>query len=163
MRSAEYWIKKLNLLPHPEGGFFKESYRSDELISSEALPNRYSSSRTFSTQIYFMLVKGNHSSFHRLTSDETWHFYDGSPVTLWLLSEEGGLREVTLGLDENSDPQFTVPRGSWFASEVVGDGDYSLVGCSVAPGFDFADFEMAKRESLYEKFPFEIVKRLSLP
>lgn len=163
MRSADYWIKKLNLLPHPEGGFFKESYRSDELISSEALPNRYNSARTFSTQIYFMLVKGNHSSFHRIESDETWHFYDGSPVTIWLLSEEGGLMEVRLGLDENSDPQFTVPKGCWFAAEVVGDGDFSLVGCSVAPGFDFADFEMAKRESLYEKFPFEIVKRLSMP
>lgn len=163
MRSAEYWIKKLNLLPHPEGGFFKESYRSDELISSEALPDRYNSARTFSTQIYFMLVKGNHSSFHRLTSDETWHFYDGSAVTIWLLSEEVGLKEVRLGLDENSNPQFTIPKGCWFAAEVFGDGEYSLVGCSVAPGFDFADFEMAKRESLYEKFPFEIVNRLSLP
>lgn len=163
MRSAEYWIKKLNLLPHPEGGFFKESYRSDESIPLNALPNRYTSDRTFSTQIYFMLVKGNHSAFHRIKSDETWHFYDGSPITIWLLSEEGGLREVTLGLDEGSFPQFTISKGVWFAAEVFGGGDFSLVGCSVAPGFDFADFEMAKRESLYEKFPFEIVKRLSLP
>jgi predicted cupin superfamily sugar epimerase len=161
MRTSEYWIKKLNLQPHPEGGFFRETYRSEEIIPAEALPKRYTSPHSYSTQIHFMLVKGNHSSFHRLKSDETWHFYDGSPVTIWLVSDEYGLQEVTLGLDGDAQPQFTIPKGYWFAAEVKGDGEFSLVGCSVAPGFDFADFEMAKRESLYEKFPFETVKRLS--
>jgi predicted cupin superfamily sugar epimerase len=163
MNNAQYWIEKLELLPHPEGGFYKEMYRSEEIIDQTALPERYIGNRSFATQIYFMLLRHNHSSFHRLNSDETWHFYDGSPVIIYLLSKKTGLQEISLGISTDSMPQFTIPKNCWFAAEVRGEGEFSLIGCTVAPGFDFADFELAKRGSLFKEFPFETVNRLSLP
>ena len=159
MNSKEYWREKLGLLPHPEGGYFKETYRSVESVPGSSLPARYGGDRVFATQIYFMLVKRNFSAFHRVASDETWHFYDGSPVVLHLLDHSGAHR-IIIGIGEGMEPQFTVPAGTWFAAEVEEGGEFSLVGCSVAPGFDFADFEMAKGEELYRQFPFEVVKRL---
>lgn len=159
MSRKEYWITKLGLLPHPEGGFFKESYRSTESIPGASLPARYGSDRSFSTQIYFMLVKGNFSAFHKVASDETWHFYNGAPVLLHLLDQSGHTK-IQIGIEDGMEPQITVPAGTWFAAEVAEGGDFSLVGCSVAPGFDFADFEMANKEELYKQFPYEVVNRL---
>jgi len=159
-RNKEYWIGKLHLNPHPEGGFFGETYRSDEEIEKSALPERYGGNRSFSTQIYFMLVSGNFSAFHKVNSDETWHFYDGSPVLLHCLHPGKGVITTTLGLEDGAEPQFTITRGVWFAAEVADGGDFSLVGCSVAPGFDFNDFQLAEKDILYSQFPLEIVKRL---
>ncbi len=159
MSRKAHWINILNLLPHPEGGFYRESYRATGSISAEALPARYAGSRAFVTHIYFMLVAGNFSAFHKVASDETWHFYDGSPVILYLLDENEGLKQVELGIDGDSEPQFTVPADTWMAAEVKDGSEFSLVGCSVAPGFDFADFTMAKRDELYRQFPLEIVQK----
>ena len=148
---TEYYIKKLNLESHPEGGYFKETYRSP--ISTDY--KNFKGPRNVSTGIYFMLTRGNFSAFHRIKSDEMWHFYSGDSLNVYVIYPEGKLEVIKLGLDLDSgqQPQAVVPAGCWFASRVVDDGDFSLVGCTVAPGFDFNDFEMAERQELIEEFP----------
>ena len=153
-RSA-YWQEQLQLQPHPEGGCFKETYRSAENIERQALPERYGGSRSYCTGIYFMLRAGEFSAFHRIQSDEMWHFYDGDPLTVSILHENGSLEEIRLGRDHANGEvlQAVVPRGVWFGSRVASGGDFALVGCTVAPGFDFADFEMAERTQLTNDYP----------
>ncbi len=158
--SAEYWIDKLKLEKHPEGGYFREVYRSDEYVSSEALPERFKGERCFATSIYFLLCNDNISAFHRIKSDETWHFYYGDSVNIFIINEKGALVITNLGNnpEKHETLQFTVPKNCWFAASVADDikkesFGYSLVGCTVAPGFDFADFEMADREELLLSFP----------
>ncbi len=152
---AQYWIKKLKLVKHPEGGYFREVYRSDELISKKHLPNRYSSFRAFSTSIFFLLKSDEFSAFHRLKSDEIWHFYDGSPLLLYMIDLNGKLTTIKAGRnpDNNEVLQIIIPKGFWFAAEVTVNNSFSLVGCTVSPGFDFEDFELARREELITKFP----------
>ena len=151
IRNAKYWVDQLNLLPHPEGGFYKETYRSQSNVDFVC----FSGKRSVSTGIYFLLTKGNFSAFHRIKSDEMWHFYSGDPIDIFILSPEGNLGKITLGLDLESGqtPQAVVPSGTWFASQVKEGGDHGLVGCTVAPGFDFDDFEMAKRDALIQAYP----------
>jgi len=153
--TANFWIEKLKLSRHPEGGYFREVYRSDEFIQKKGLPGRYSSFRSFSTSIYFLLKSGEISAFHRLKSDETWHFYEGSPLMLYIILMNGKLIEVKLGANlENKEVfQFTIPKGSWFASKPLLSNSFSLLGCTVAPGFDFDDFEMGKREQMLKAYP----------
>ncbi|MEL7148108.1 MAG: cupin domain-containing protein [Bacteroidota bacterium] len=146
-------IQALELLPHPEGGFYKETYRSPDLISTMELPDRFTGSRCYATAIYFLLVQESFSAFHRIKSDETWHFYEGSPIEIFILNQDGKLTRQVLGNEWQAGqlPQFTVPAQQWFASRVL--GPYGLAGCTVYPGFEFADFEMATREALQEAFP----------
>jgi len=148
MRDAGYWIKNLNLLPHPEGGYYKETYRSTEEINSNSLSNIFKGNRAYSTAIYFLLEKGNFSAFHRIKSDEIWHFYDGDPILIHVIDNNGKLTTHELGLEPQHGiiPQITVPANTWFASE--SKGNFSLAGCTVSPGFDFTDFEMADRNTL---------------
>jgi predicted cupin superfamily sugar epimerase len=155
MQTKEYWIQKLNLQKHPEGGYFSEVYRSEEEIKREHLPSRYSGARNHSTSIYFLLTSDEFSAFHRIKSDETWHFYSGQPVTIHLINEKGNYRSVKLGSNpENGEVfQFTIPRGTWFAASVEEKDSYALVGCTVAPGFHFDDFELGDREVLLRMFP----------
>lgn len=155
MDRAELWIKKLKLAPHPEGGWYKESYRSEENISQQALPDRFSGSRSFSTAIYFLLNGNDFSAFHKIKQDETWHFYDGSTLLLHIINDRKKYFSIKIGNDPHVDalPQYTVPAGCLFAAEVFDKKYFSLVGCTVAPGFDFADFEMPKREDLLKKYP----------
>ncbi len=152
MRNAQYWIKHLNLTSHPEGGYFKEVYRSDEGITRNSLPYRFPDDRAFSTSIYFLLEKGDFSAFHRIKSDEVWHFYDGDPVSIYVIDNNGKLTTHRLGLSpENSIlPQVTISANNWFASEST--GIFSLVGCTVSPGFDFNDFEMGDRNALIKQY-----------
>jgi predicted cupin superfamily sugar epimerase len=152
---AKEYIDKLQLKTHPEGGYYKEVYRSDELILSEHLPNRYKSSRSFSTSIYFMLEGKQFSSFHRLQSDEIWHFYDGTSLIVYILDEIGILEKIILGNDTKKGESFqvVVKKYTWFAAELVDKSSYALVGCTVSPGFDFSDFELGERYKLIEKFP----------
>ncbi len=147
-------IDYLQLKPHPEGGWYRESYRSDEEIPENGLPERYSGKRSFGTAIYFMLEKSDFSAFHRVKSDEIWHYYAGSSVIIHQISSDGKYISVQLGSDIESGQQFqyTVPAGRWFAAE-ISCGAFSLVGCTVAPGFDFTDFEMADREILLKNYP----------
>lgn len=155
MLTSKEIIKKLDLIAHPEGGYFKEVYRSEEEIKIEGLPERFQSARCFGTSIYYLLDGEQFSAFHKLQSDETWHFYLGSPIVLHLINEDGKYSEVILGqnIKKNEQLQFTIPHGTWFAAEVKDKSSFSLVGCTVYPGFDFDDFEMGVEEKLIEKFP----------
>lgn len=146
-------VQRFNLKPHPEGGFYCETYRSTELIASTALPDRFTGDRYFSSAIYFLLEKGNFSAFHRIKSDECWHFYSGDPLWIHVLYEDGRAETITLGNTEDAVCQYVVPAGCWFASETTPTGVFSLVGCTVAPAFDFADFELAKAEKLIRNYP----------
>lgn len=148
-------ISKLDLIPHPEGGFYKETYRSEGTISYSELGDPYSGERSYSTSIYFMLTANSFSAFHRINQDEQWHFYMGAPVELHMIDHEGIYSKQLIGNDfkKGEVPQFTVPGGVWFASRALSLEGYSLVGCTVAPGFDFEDFELASRDSLQKKYP----------
>jgi predicted cupin superfamily sugar epimerase len=162
---AQDWIKKLKLIAHPEGGYYKETYRSDENIRASVLPERFNGDRSISTSIYFLLESNQVSKFHRIKSDEIWHFYEGSPLSIYMIDQWGDLEKIILGRDIDKDQklQYAVPRGCWFGAEVVEDNSYTLVGCTVAPGFDFQDFEMAKREELLKQYPDqkEIIEKLT--
>jgi hypothetical protein len=153
--SREQLIKLLDLLPHPEGGFYKETYRSKGKLTQNCLGHEFQGVRNYSTCIYFMLTSGEFSAFHRIKQDEIWHFYEGSPVELHMISKEGIHSKVKIGMDfeKGQRPQFVVPSGYWFASKVADDGDFSLVGCTVSPGFDFIDFEMAEAKDLISRYP----------
>ena len=148
-------IQKLGLEPHPEGGYFRETYRSIGEITGEDLENEYEDKRNYSTCIYFLLTSDNFSALHRIKQDEIWHFYDGSPIRLHMISELGIHSEHIIGRDfkKGEVPQFIVPGGYWFAAEVINKDDYSLVGCTVSPGFDFNDFELKTRKELTSLYP----------
>jgi len=162
MANAKYYINKLELHKHPEGGWFKEVYRSEEVIEHKALNKRFSGGRNISTSIYFLLEKDEFSAFHKINSDETWHFYDGGMIEIYSISQEGKLIIHKLGLDiENNElPQITIPAGQYFAAK--SSTDFTLVGCTVAPGFDFEDFEMPSKQELKGLFPehTQIIKEL---
>jgi predicted cupin superfamily sugar epimerase len=146
-------IEFYQLIPHPEGGYFKETYRSAELLNQSSLPTRFLGQRHFSTAIYFLLVKDSFSAFHKILSDECWHFYTGDSVDLHVLHPNGRYELIKLGKDYEIGEQFqaVVPAGAWFASST--SGEYSLVGCTVSPGFDFNDFVLAKAVDLVNQFP----------
>lgn len=148
-------IDQLGLQPHPEGGYFKETYRSEGSIPAQGLPEEYSGSRSFSTCIYFLLTSEAFSAFHRVRQDEAWHFYLGSPIKIHAIDPQGNYTETLIGSDFSKFqvPQYVVPGGHWFGAEVVESNSFSLVGCTVAPGFDFADFELAGRAELLARFP----------
>ena len=152
-RNASYFIQKLDLIKHPEGGYYRESYRSHEIIHKEALPKQFNGNRVFSTAIYFLLESNDFSSFHRIKSDEIWHFYTGSSLTIYEIDSNGLLKITILGNTDNSYLQHAIPADTWFATEVIDENSYSLIGCTVAPGFDFDDFELGKRNALLQKFP----------
>lgn len=155
-RSAADWIARLGLVPHPEGGHFRETYRAAERMAGPALPPRYGGARAFCTAIYFLLRAGERSALHRIKSDEIWHFYAGGPLTLFLIhSDDGDLREIVLGSDPDQGQtlQAVVPAGAWFGATPYPGTAYSLVGCTVAPGFEFADFELGDRRELIGSHP----------
>ena len=165
-RNAEKWKLHLSLEKHPEGGFFAQTYKASESISKGALPERYDGDRSFSTGIYFMVESGNFSALHRIKSDEMWHFYDGSPLTIHVIDDNGEYAPILLGrnVDNGEVPQAVVKAGHVFGASIVGNPDsYSLVGCTVAPGFDFKDFELLPRAALIEKYPQHeaLIKKLT--
>jgi hypothetical protein len=146
----------LDLKPLPEeGGFYAESYRSNENFGRPCLPERYSSERSAATAIYFLLTPETFSAMHRLASDEVYHFYLGDPVELFCLREDGSAEIITIGTDLESGmrPQIVVPRGTWQGSRLRPEGKFALLGTTVAPGFEFVDFELGKREELLERYP----------
>ena len=155
MNEIEAIIRDLKLEPHPEGGYFRETYKSNGEISREHLGPDFNGKRNFSTCIFFLLTSGMFSAFHRIRQDEIWHFYKGIPIRLHMITAEGEYANVLIGneFDNGEIPQFVVPGGVWFAAETFGENGYSLAGCTVSPGFDFDDFEMADREELLARFP----------
>lgn len=164
--SIDELVEKLALLPHPEGGYYRETYRSPGLIDAKALPAEFTGNRHYSTGIYFLLTTGNFSAFHKVIQDEMWHFYLGAPIELFEIDPSGHLQRTIVGndLSQGQQPQYLVPGGNWFASRVLpGSGEYSLAGCTVAPGFDFKDFTLVDRAQLMSDFPLhkEIIAELT--
>ena len=151
----EFLKEALQLKKHPEGGYYKEVYRSPHELKEEALNDGYTGSRCYSTSIYFLLTTESFSSFHRIKQDETWHFYEGSSITLFIISPAGEYSKIRIGSkpEKGHRFQYTIPGNHWFAARVVKEESYGLAGCTVAPGFDFDDFEMANRNKLIEEFP----------
>lgn len=160
-------IRAFELSPHPEGGFYRETYRAEESFAAAALPKRYAGSRRLSTAILFLLRSGEVSRLHRLRSDEVWHFYEGNPLRLHILPPDGRYSVMVLGRmpGRRTRFQFVVPRGAWFGAEVIGSGSFSLLGCTIAPGFEFADFELGERDALLKRFPRRrrLIERLTNP
>ena len=143
-------VRLLDLQPHPEGGYYRESFRAPLVLSG--LP--HGAPRSASTAIYFLLPADTFSAFHRVRSDEIWHHYDGDPLALHIIDKAGAYERILLGhnLSAGERPQAVVPADSWQAAELLGE-NFSLCGCTVAPGFDFADFELAGRNELAAQFP----------
>jgi len=165
MSNAGYFIQHLHLQPHPEGGFYKETYRAGEDIPAGALPTRFSGARSFSTAIYYLLQRGDFSAFHRIQSDECWHFYAGDTLLIHVIESDGKYYCIRLGNNVAAGEtfQFVVPARAWFASEPAPNSAFTLAGCTVAPGFDFADFEIAERKNLLAAYPqhSEIINHLT--
>jgi predicted cupin superfamily sugar epimerase len=146
-------IHRFDLKPHPEGGFFSETYRSAERVSRAS---GSAATRSASTAIYYLLCDGAHSAWHRIKSDEVWHFYAGEPLHVHVLDESGALVTHRLGnaLTHRSTVfQAVVPAGLWFAAECADPATFALVGCTVAPGFEFTEFELADVDALKAQYP----------
>jgi predicted cupin superfamily sugar epimerase len=161
---AETIIRELGLRPHPEGGFYRETYRSSETIAA-ALPARYGKDRNFSTAIYYLLTPDSFSSLHRLQSDELFHFHLGDPVTMLQLHDDGRGETITLGQDilAGQQLQVVVPRGVWQGMFLNDGGRFALLSTTVSPGFDFADFEIGVRDALTAEYPSSaaLIERLT--
>jgi len=155
MRDAAFWIDHLQLTPHPEGGYYRETYRSEETVPADALPPRFAGDRAAAALIYFLLPGREVSSLHRIQQDEIWHFYEGTALTLHQLRPDGTYAADTLGreVEKGQARQGVVPAGVWFGATVDDPDGYALVGCTTAPAFDFADFELAEAEALRETHP----------
>ena len=157
MNQTEYLINTLKLARHPEGGYFRETYRSAETIDADHLPSRFVGARSLSTAIYFLLTEYEFSAFHRIRQDEIWHFHSGASMQIECIDEEGTLSTLKLGMDlENgARPQQVIPAGSWFAAHINADAEnsHALVTCTLAPGFDFDDLELPSRQKLLAQFP----------
>lgn len=153
-------IDAYGLKPHPEGGFFAETYRC-----AESMTTRDGERRSVSTGILFLLREGDKSLLHRIKSDELWHFHIGGPLRLTSISPKGKMEDVVIGPDlaRGQRLQHAVPAGHWFGAEPLPGSGFSFVGCTVAPGFDFADFELASRSALLARFPaaLDVVTRLT--
>jgi uncharacterized protein len=164
-KNARYWIEQLQLEAHPEGGYFRQTYKADWLVPEAALPPGFTGARAVSTAIYFLLEGMSFSAVHRLRSDEIWHFYTGEPLVVHVIEPEGKYSSILLGrdLEAGQVPQAVVRAGCWFASHVADWKSFGVVGCTVAPGFDFEDFELGRREELVAKYPQhrELIDRLT--
>ncbi|MGP0097632.1 MAG: cupin domain-containing protein [Terriglobales bacterium] len=166
-KDAAYWIQKLQLLPHPEGGYYRQTYKASVVINKDHLPPGFTGSRPASTAIYFLLKEREFSAFHRLRSDELWHFYSGAALLVHVIQPDGRYSRIQLGGDPEAGQvlQAVVTAGCWFASEMAAahDDAFALVGCTVSPGFDFDDFELADRRQVAARYPQhrELIERLA--
>ncbi|MDH4127297.1 MAG: cupin domain-containing protein [Spirochaetota bacterium] len=160
-------INRYNLIPHPEGGYYRETYRSNGIISKNSLPKTFKGDRVYSTAIYFLLPEESKSSLHCLPSDECWHFYLGGPLTIVTINPNGKVEKTLLGQDINDGQtlQHFVEGGHWLGAYPNTGSKFSFVGCTTAPGFDFSDFTMGKRSELIKLFPNakEIIIKLTEP
>lgn len=155
---ANELIRRLDLQPHPEGGYYRETYRASTMTSAverEGRPEQFAKPRSVATAIYFLLPAGEKSTWHRIDADEMWHFYAGGPLLVAELHEQGRVRETVLGGDLSAGQTFqhVVPAGCWFASRPLAKQGYALVGCTVAPGFEFDHFELADTQVLLNGWP----------
>lgn len=166
LKDADDWIEKLQLQAHPEGGYFRETFAGADILKIEGLPEKYSGPRRTYTLIYYLLKSGQVSRLHRLKSDEIFAFYAGSPLILHQIDEAGLYWQEKLGPDENDDISFqrVIKAGVWFGAAVSREASFSLVGCFVAPGFDFDDFELGDRAGLLALYPRHktVIERLTV-
>lgn len=155
MSSAEFWIEKLNLTPHPEGGYYREIYRSDDIIIKMGLPSRYLGNRSAATLIYYLLKSNDFSAFHRIKSDEIWTHIAGDGLYIYQIGPDDTYEVEHLGMniDEGQTPVCIVTHDTWFGASLPNNNSYCLCTCMVAPGFDFADFEMADPLILKNIYP----------
>jgi predicted cupin superfamily sugar epimerase len=155
MISSQHLIELYKLQPHPEGGHYLRTYCSTEQISAVSLPERFKANRFISTAIYFLLEGKQFSAFHRIKSDELWHFYAGCGLSIYVIHPNGEGEILKLGNDIENGYSFqqVVKAGCWFASKPADENGFAFVGCTVAPGFDFEDFEMGEKEELMKAFP----------
>jgi predicted cupin superfamily sugar epimerase len=154
-RNADYWINQLELIPHPEGGFYREIYRSSGIIEKSALATNFSGPGNFFTTIYFLLQAEQVSHLHRIKSDEIWTFHTGEAVDIHVIDSCGDYTVQKLGLNpDNSEmPQQIVPANSWFGANLSERKGYALVSCIVSPDFSFNDFELGNYDDLVHVFP----------
>ena len=152
---ADQWTSYLNLKPHPEGGHYRQNYKSIGTIAKNCLPSHFNGDRAFSTAIYFLLKGNEFSAFHRIRQDELWHFYDGASLILHIISPMGEYTTIKVGTNirRNESPQAVIKAGNLFAATVEVPESFSLLGCTVAPGFEFDDFEMPDRTRLIRTYP----------
>ncbi|WP_045515831.1 cupin domain-containing protein [Neobacillus niacini] len=159
------WVSKLGLTPHPEGGYYKRTFESDEQINDNELSVNFEGVRKLYTSIYFLLTSEDVSHFHRLKSDELWYYHGGSSLSIHVIDESGEYQEIKLGmnLDDGEVPQVLVKKNSIFGSSVSEKDICSLVGCMVSPGFEFRDFELFTQKELLDKYPQhqEIIMKLA--
>ncbi len=153
--SSSGLIDSLCLEPHPEGGYYREIYRSRIKVPKPQLSDDFSGDRYLSTHIYFLLHGSDISKFHRLKGDELWHHYLGAGLTIHLIDNDGThvIRRLGKNTAAEQQPCVEIPAGTWFAAECDNPDGYALVGCSVFPGFEFDDFELARRDALYNLYP----------
>jgi uncharacterized protein len=163
--SASYWIDHLHLKKHPEGGYYREVYRSPLILDRTNLPGEFTINPPASTSIYYLLEKKDVSHLHRLKADEIWHAYEGESLFIFSIDPNGNAFQEKLGnLPERGDNmQVLVPAGRWYGAYLESGRGYALVGCTVAPGFTFADFELGERATLLNKFPShsDMIKKLT--
>ena len=155
MTAATDWIEALDLSPHPEGGFYREFHRSQHILEEESLPRGFSGDRELGSVIHYLLTGDDSSAFHRLRSDEIWHFHDGSPFLIHMIDPKGVHSAARLGLNVSGGevPCFVVPAGHYFGAEVAADDSFALASCTVIPAFSFDDFEMPTSDELISIFP----------
>jgi len=148
-QSAAYWIKHLNLQPHPEGGYYNEIFRSQHpvLRPGDDVPKQAC------TSIYYLLEEADFSGFHRIASDELWYFHKGSPLLIHVINEEGVYDVMELSDRETGNLSIAIRAGLWFAAATPSAYGFTLVSCAVAPGFEFAEFEMAVKQEMIAKYP----------
>ena len=166
IRRAEDLIARLGLEKHPEGGYYRETYRSEESLAAENLPERFSGGeRSLSTSIYFLLAGDDFSALHRIKSDEVWHFYAGETLVIHVLDQSGRYTRHRLGNSCKGDVSFqvVVKAGCWFGVSLEKPETFALVGCTVSPGFDFRDFELAERGEMLRLYPGarQIIEKLT--
>jgi len=146
---ASYYIQTLNLLPHPEGGYYKETFRSEQQVNRVGADNV----KQACTSIYYLLEDHDFSGFHRIASDEIWYFHKGAPLLIHAINADGNLISYELSDLDTGNFSAVIKAGLWFAAEIKTGEGFTLVSCAVAPGFDFSEFEMAKRDELVAQYP----------
>jgi len=154
--TAREIIDYLGLSPHPEeGGWFRETHRADEALSRDILPGRYAGPRSLGTAIYYLLTPDTYSHMHRLLSDETFHFYAGGPCEMLQLNPDGSAQTILFGNDvlAGQRPQIVVPRNHWQGLRLLPGADFALMGCTVAPGFEYEDYAHGDRTELTTRYP----------
>jgi len=156
--NTQYWINHLQLQPHPEGGYYKEVFRSGMDVVRVNSPG----TKQACTSIYYLLEGADYSGFHRIGSDEIWYFHKGAPLHIHVISKDGVHIVYELSDNPTGSLSVVVPAGLWFGAELPSKTGFALVSCAVAPAFDFSEFEMAKKETLLEQYPqhADIIKKL---